>query len=221
MNKLYIQYFKNNDKARANELDYCTKKNINNQNFDKIYVLLEKDEDDFEWLHNERTEVININKRVSYRDVFELSNSNHYKGDIHTLCNLDIFFDQSILEVFKNIKEDESYALTRWDINLKTKQSKLFNVNCSQDTWIWASELDLDKIDGSYLLGTGGCDNAICGEFHENGFKVLNPSHIVKTHHLHTGHARHYNDKLTKNLYFLTPVNNFTDTTIKFWKKGC
>lgn len=214
---LYIQYFKHNNPARRKELDYCTRVNIKSRIFEKVVIFLEKEEDDMEWLHTEKTDVVNINKRLSYRDCFEYSNK--YPDSIHVLCNLDIFFD-STGSLLSSIKDGQFIALTRWDVDMSTKKSKLFNTNCSQDTWVWKGTVDLSKIDGSYTLGTGGCDNAICGEFHENGYKVLNPALSVRTLHLHTEQARTYSDSIGKNLYFLWPNNSFEDTRIQFWKKG-
>jgi hypothetical protein len=221
MRKLYLQYFSHKDASRKKELDFCTKHNINNKNFDKVYVLLEKEEDDFGWLHNERTEVININKRANYKTFVDFANERSEKGDIHILTNLDIFFDDSV-KLLDQMKDKDFITLTRWDINAKTKQAKFFNVNCSQDTWIWKNEIDFDNtnLDLTYNLGTPGCDNAICGEFHENGYRVLNPSLSVKTFHLHEDKSRSYTDDdvVRKKLYLLYPTQDFENSKIQYWK---
>jgi hypothetical protein len=221
MRKLYLQYFSHNDPARKKELDFCTKHNVNNSNFDKVYVLLEKDEDDFPWLHNDRTEVININKRANYKTFIEFANERSSGNDIHILANLDIFFDSSVQHL-DQMKEKDFITLTRWDINAETKQARFFNVNCSQDTWIWKGKIDFDNttLDLTYNLGTPGCDNAVCGEFHENGYRVLNPSLTVKSFHLHQDKARSYTDDdvVRKKLYLLYPTQDFENSRIQYWK---
>lgn len=168
---------------------------------------------------NDRTEIIYVTKRPTYKDYFEIANR-YDNEDTHVLCNLDIFFDSTLDIVFEMLKPNDFLALTRWDLNPSTKQVSMFNVNCSQDTWVWNSKIDLEKVDGDYCLGVGGCDNAICGDFHVAGYNVLNPSYIIKTIHLHQQEARRYNDSLKKDLYFLYPTNNFIESKIQFWKKG-
>ena len=220
MRKLYIQYFSHKNKARKNELDFCTKSNINNKNFDKVYILLEKEEDRFDWLSNERTEVVNLNKRATYRDFAEFANQNSSYDDIHILTNLDIFFDDTI-SLIDQMNSKDFLALTRWDINSQTKQAKFFNVNCSQDTWVWKGRIDLENgLDLDYSLGRPGCDNAICGEFHENGYKVLNPALEVKSFHLHSDTNRSYTDDdvVRKKFYLLYPTKDFDNSRIQYWK---
>lgn len=220
MRKLYIQYFSHKNKVRKNELDFCVKNNINNKNFDKVYVLLEKEEDRFEWLENERTEVFNLNKRATYKDFIEYANNNSTVDDIHVLTNLDIFFDDAIKQI-DQMRHKDFLALTRWDINAETKQANFFNVNCSQDTWIWRGKIDLKSgLDLNYSLGKPGCDNAICGEFYENGYRVLNPSLEVKTYHLHSSTSRSYTDDdvVRKKLYLLYPTKDFNTSKIQYWK---
>lgn len=219
MNKLYLNYFSPDDNNRKKELDFCTRHNIKNELFDKVYILLDNKDDYVDWLETDKTEIVYLDERPTYRDYFNIANEND-ENDTHILCNLDIFFDKTLNLVYENIEDDHFLALTRWDVNLTNKSAKFFNVNCSQDTWIWKNKIDLDKVDGDYRLGVGGCDNAICGDFHVADYKVLNPSAVVKTYHLHTEPPRRYNDSLKKDLYFLYPTNNFKDSKIQFWKKG-
>src|SRR6478735_8373530 len=100
--------------------------------------------------------------------------------NINIITNSDIFFDESINLLNDQDLTKKFIALTRWDINIKTGKSKFFNVAYSQDSFFWKGYLNLDGFDLNYYLGTPGIDNALCGEFHEMGFKVINPSYQLK-----------------------------------------
>ena len=157
--------------------------------------------------------------KYNFKDIFEYVNTVTYDNEINIICNLDIFFDSSINKITQMGSKD-FLALTRWDINTDTKQAKFFNVNCSQDTWIWKGKVDLDVIDLDFGFAQPGCDNAICGEFHENGYKVLNPSLSVKSFHLHSDTSRTYTDDdvVRKKLYLLYATKDFNNSRIQYWK---
>lgn len=217
--RLFLHYFKNKNKQRRSELDFCTKHNINNPNFEKVFLLLENSKDEQDWMKKDNVEIIYVNKRLNFKDIFEYINSISSDSDINIVSNLDIFFDDTI-KLIEQMKDNDFITLTRWDIDVKTKQARFFNVNCSQDTWIWKGVVDLEKVDLDFGFAQPGCDNAICGEFHENGYRVLNPSLTVKTYHLHTDTSRGYTDDdvVRKKLFLLYPTQDFQTSQIQYWK---
>lgn len=220
MINLYLHYFKHSKPERRKELDYCVKKNISNPLIDKIYLLLENGKDVQMWMQNDKVVIVDINKRMYFKDIFEYSNSVE-NNDVNIFCNLDIFFDNT-LSILKDKNLDNTFlALTRWNIDTNTKKANLFNVSCSQDTWIWKGKIDLQVVDTELGIGQPGCDNTICGEFHNNGYLVLNPCLDVKTYHLHQETSREYTDAdvvKNKKLYFLYPSNDWEKSTIQYWK---
>ncbi len=221
MINLYIQYFKHKKEDRRKELDYCTKHNIKNSAFDKVHILLEKEEDKQDWMINPKVVVTNFGSRMSFRNFVEYSNNvDSGKNEIHVLTNLDMFFDNTILKLNENNIDNHLITLTRWNIDLQTKKANFFNVNCSQDTWIWKGIVDLNKLDLDYFFGTPGIDNAVCGEFHEAGYKVINPSLDLKTYHLHQETKRDYTDDdvVRKRLYLLYPTKDWNQSLIQYWK---
>ena len=133
---------------------------------------------------------------------------------------MDIFFGEGLNLLYEKIQKNELIALTRWDVNTKTQNAKLFDCKGSQDSWFWKGEINLDKIKANYSLGIGGCDNAICGEFYVAGYRVINPAKIVKTYHLHEAPARAYNDKLKMDYYWLLATDNFEESKIKYFGRG-
>lgn len=219
MINLYIQYFKHKNKSRENELKFCTKHNINDKNIDNIYLFLENLNDKEDWMINPKVNIVDYNKRMTFRDFIEFSNKID-NDDIHILCNLDIFFDDTILKLKEHNIYNHLITLTRWNIDVKTKQARHFGVNCSQDFWSWIGKVDLTKLDLNYFIGQVGCDNAVCGEFHEAGWKVINPSLDLKTYHLHEETKREYTDDdvVRKRLYLLYPTSDWNQSLIQYWK---
>ncbi len=220
MINIYLHYFKHKNQKRRNELDYCCKQNIKNQHVDKVFFLLETAGDMQPWMQSEKCVIFDASKRMNFEDMFDYSNSKTSNDDINIICNLDIFLDDTVLKIKDNIKNNHFLALTRWNIDLSTKKANLFLVNCSQDCWVWKGKVDLKKLDLNFDFGKPGCDNAICGEFHNAGYTVLNPSMEIKTYHMHTETTREYsdNDVVRKKLYLLYPTNNWTESKIQFWK---
>ncbi len=219
MINLYIQYFKHKNKLRENELNYCTKHNIKNPAIDKVYIFLEKDENKQDWMNHSKVVVTNFGKRMTFRNFVEYGNSVD-NNDIHIVTNLDMFFDNDILKLKENNIDNHLVTLTRWNIDVVIKKANFFNVNCSQDTWIWKDKVDLSKFDLDYFLGKPGCDNAICGEFHEAGYKVINPALDFKSYHLHQDTTRSYTDDdvVRKRLYLLYPTKDWNQSKIQYWK---
>jgi hypothetical protein len=216
---LYLHYFKCEKKERKKELDFCVKHNINNSSIDKIYLLLENENNLENWMINSKTEIVNVNKRMNFKDMFEFINGVE-KDDINIICNLDMFFDNNISLLKEKELDNVFIALTRWNIDVVAKKANFFNVNCSQDTWIWKGKVNLSELDLNFGFGEPGCDNAICGEFHEAGWKVINPSLDLKSYHLHQETTRSYTDDdvVRKRLFLLYPTEDWDRSLIQYWK---
>jgi hypothetical protein len=149
----------------------------------------------------------------------EYSNTITDKDSINILPNSDIFFDDSVLEL-KNMKDKDFVTLTRWNLDPNTKKAEFFNVNCSQDVWVWKGIVEPGEMNIDWYMGKPGIDNLLCGAFHEAGFRVLNPSLLIKTYHLHQQITRDYSDKdvVLGRLYVLYPTDNMNESKIGFWK---
>ena len=121
---LFVNYYNCGDKERQKELDFC-KKNHKECGF--------------------FNEIINFSERPTYNDFFNATKE--YPNDINILTNSDIYFNETILEVRK-IKQNECYALTRWEIDTdeegkekivsfesKHSYNKEAKARHSQDVW--------------------------------------------------------------------------------------
>jgi hypothetical protein len=216
---IFLQYFKHKDPIRRNEIDYCTKHCLKNKNFDNVYFILESDEDKCEWMKGDNVVIFNMKKRPTFKEILEYSNTITDKDSINILPNSDIFFDDSVLEL-KNMKDKDFVTLTRWNLDPNTKKAEFFNVNCSQDVWVWKGIVEPGEMNIDWYMGKPGIDNLLCGAFHEAGFRVLNPSLLIKTYHLHQQITRDYSDKdvVLGRLYVLYPTDNMNESKIGFWK---
>lgn len=170
MINLYINYYKDKNLERQKEIDYCFYKNISNENLNVI--------------------ILDSQARVTFKMFFDKINKITFKNDINIIANSDIFFDES-LNFVNNIKDNECYALSRWDLD-KNGQAKHFNRADSQDTWIIKGFVKKNMF-GDFNMGFRGCDNRLAYEFEHAGYKILNPSLTIKTYHLHNTGIRNYN----------------------------
>ena len=132
--------------------------------------------------------VITFNSRLPFSDFFAMINLVAQKDDISIIANSDIYFDT--LYGIGNLKENEVYALSRWDRNL------LYDREDSQDAWVFRGRIK-PVPDCDFGLGIPGCDNAIAERLQRAGYTVLNPSKSIKAIHLHSSNIRNYDSRTT------------------------
>lgn len=182
--RLFYNYYKDKDHKRRKEIDFCLEKNINNPLFDII--------------------ILESETNPTFNFYIEKINKLSKENDINIICNSDIFFDKTI-ELIKNIKEKDFYALSRydWDNNLAT----FSNQSNSQDVWIFKGRAE--NINADFQLGKPGCDNRIAFEFKKAGYNVTNPSKSIKTYHVHSSNIRRYSEeeKIEGEYLFVEPSN--------------
>jgi hypothetical protein len=125
---------------------------------------------------------LNSTKRMTYQDLFDKINEQTCDDDINVIVNLDIYFDDSILEL-NRITKNQFIALSRYDIfadgTVHFDGPKQF----SQDTWAWRGKVRIST--ANFYLGVYACDNRIAYEAQQAGYEVFNPSYSIKTYHLH------------------------------------
>jgi hypothetical protein len=216
---LVQQFYIDKNEERQKEILKCLQLNIFNNSINKIYLLNEKIYTNEELglkQDNNKIIQININKRLSYKDIFDFVENNNIKGFI-ILSNSDIFFNKSISELNKMniIKNKCVLALNRYDYigeKLLT-DCKLFDNGRpdSQDTWIFHSSNNIESNHReifNFNLGKPGCDNKICYLFNLLNYKCYNEPTLIKTFHLHNIQSRNYTsiDKIQKPYTAIFPV---------------
>lgn len=178
-------WYMSTNKARQKELETCLERNLANQHIDKVVLYCEHD---CEVEHSKLIKVM-INRRAMYNDML------NGKG-IVVLANTDIYFDDTI-QLAKGIKENECYALSRWDV--KGNKIVPFHGTDTQDVWIFNNP---NLKVGDYGMGMAGCDNRIAKEILDAGYKITNPCMSIKALHLHESGYRTYDpQKPVKGLY--------------------
>ena len=176
---LFTSYWQSD---RQQELEYCLRKNIDNPLISIIYLFCENAYPNVE---SNKIAFIDINRPPTYADYFAKINEVNPPRSI--IANSDIYFKESIKYAL-NIKPDECYALSRYDILPDGK--KFFKRKDSQDAWIFAGQIK-ENVYSDFQLGILGCDNRIAHELQQAGYKVTNPSKTIKGYHVHSKHIGH------------------------------
>ena len=169
---------------RDKEFEICLNNNLKNPYIEKIYLFCD-DKKDFPI--DKKIVGVRINKRPTYNDYLKVISAFH--SDISIISNSDIYFDET-LSYLKFLKENECFALSRWDVN-KNRQSVLIGPQFrkySQDVWIFKNILN---IQADFELGRLGCDNRFAYELKKAGYFLKNPAMTIKIHHLHLEERKH------------------------------
>ena len=172
----YVEYWDCGNEERNIEVIDCINKNIKSNFFKNIFIFSEKKE---KRLLKETIQ----SKRITYQCIFD----NAIDG-INVFCNSDMEFDETI-KLAENIKEDEFYALTRYENDLMLhKNDDPYRGYDSQDVWIWKDRCKIKN--ANFYLGLPGCDNKIAYFAEAYGYNVKNPSLSIKTYHKHVTNIR-------------------------------
>ena len=192
---IFQQFYTPNDNNRKKEINQCLKKNIKLKLVTKVVLLNEKhytrEEMDLTEVEFKNIEQIIIGKRLKYNIFFEIARK--FSGYC-LLANSDIYFDESLVNIFKTplYYERSCFAQLRIEHN-----KKLFGPRSdSQDAWLFHSKhLNLNTQHCSFELGMPGCDNKITLILAMNNFKLYNEPFRIKINHLHTSNIRGYSGK--------------------------
>jgi hypothetical protein len=216
----FTQFFRHKNYDRYRELKECLKKNCECPHIDKIVLLNEKDYSD-EWKKmkgSEKIQQVIIGRRLVYSDFLKYVHDEVPQNVFSILCNADIFFGDSLLDLFKIDMEDNMLSLLRWNVEANG-DIKLFGPRSdSQDTWIFLSDSikkrTWDYNTFNFQLGQPGCDNAFNGHILRQKFIISNPCLTFKTFHLHNVDTRSYNtlDFIPSKLYINLAPSNILDT---------
>ena len=209
---LVIEYFNSHNHMRNGEYLYCLHQNLANEYIENVYLFMEDDAElNFE---SPKIKRVTLDKRPTYKDLFEYCNEN-MNGEICIVSNADIIFDETI-RYFKSLRmENQFYALSRWEISTddgKSWEIEPYDNAASQDCWIFRTPvLTSDNMD--YTMGKPGCDNRITYDMRELGYTCRNPGKKVVTVHFHPTNFRSYHpsdDRVPGPYLLVAPVDNFS-----------
>lgn len=210
MVRLFINYYKDKDPKRDEEIEECFWRN--QQIFDEIYV--------FDECSKDIGGSVVGRIRPSYRTLFEAANSKiNSPDDISIIANSDIAFpDASLRLIETHLKPNMCFALTRWDtptsvppVNQMSGRIDEWQIRmnaCSQDAWCFRGPIKIPAYCDFYL-GKPGCDNRIAWELLRVGYRVLNPCKSIKTYHHHMSQVRNHNqsERIMEPYYFVPLIS--------------
>lgn len=200
---LITQFFRPSAKKRFQEIKDCLTMNCACSSIDKIILINEKDYSN-EWKNVQNSNKIHqviTGRRLTYGDFLGYVCENVPENVFTVLSNADIYFDESLTNLWKMNLKERMLALLRWDDDGRgANHASIFGPRAdSQDTWIFLSDsirqTAWNMSDFDFQLGQVGCDNAFAGSILRNRFLITNPAMTIKSYHLHNSNIRTYDKK--------------------------
>jgi hypothetical protein len=195
---VFTQFFKHTNAARFKEIKECLIRNCACEHIDRIVLINEKDyTSEFADIPNAvKIQQVITGKRLTYADFLKYVHDDVPNGVHVALCNADIYFGDSLVDLHKINMSDRMLGLLRWDVDAKG-DSKIFGPRAdSQDTWIFLSDSikarKWNYTTFNFQLGQAGCDNAFAGHILRQKILISNPAVSFKTFHLHNTNIRNY-----------------------------
>ena len=203
MINLIFNYYETKNFARNKELKHCLEQNLNNPHIDFIHLFNESSYMPIK----ENVKNIPTSKRLSYRDYFDYIEENiKNEDDIFILTNSDCFFEHESFLYINNIKKEEAWCLSRWNVVSDGVPAviKPFNRPDSQDATILRGFLKkINFLD--FFMGVPGCDNRLAYELDSAGYVLKNPLTKIKLIHYHMDESRNYNGKVNPPYKLVPP----------------
>jgi hypothetical protein len=194
---LIQQYYIPKQLKRANELQTCLYKNLENPSIDRIILLNETDLSDKLPQHTKLYKYV-LGHRLTYADVVQTIQTKIPENTFVVFANSDIYLDTSWPLWSLNMNNVFLSLLRYEEPEHPEQEAELFGPRAdSQDTWVVHSNSvksrswDLESL--KFEFGQPGCDNAINVEFLKKKFIVANPAFSFKTIHCHGSKLRNYN----------------------------
>jgi len=200
---IFGQFFIPKTTDRYNEIKMCLKQNVDNNEIDYIHLLGERIYNHHELgVNSNKIIQTNINKRLTFQDVFHYIRKNSLSG-YFILLNSDIYFLSNTLNNLKlsNFHTHKNFgAILRYDYNFTDfSKSKIFGPRFdSQDTWILHSNFKVPEFSEKafdFEFGKPGCDNKLVYLMNILGYDIINDPKHIQTLHVHREQSRSYTIK--------------------------
>ncbi|MBE9490657.1 MAG: hypothetical protein IMY67_10215 [Bacteroidetes bacterium] len=191
MIRLITSYYLDSNSDRQSEIDECLSNNVNNEYLDEILLFCKSIPN----TKNKKIKIIKSN-RPTFNDFLTHVNDITGEEDINILSNTDIFFDKSLNKLKQFPIKGKVLCLLRWERNKEgASKIKTIRADC-QDSWIFKGKIKTGDMWLDFHMGKLGCDNRICYEFKNAGYKLENPCFLIRSHHLHNTNKRNYKETL-------------------------
>lgn len=216
---LVIQLWKPKQNRRLKELITCLRKNVENPFIGSIHVFFEKDSGlrisdilkDVPFELRKKVSEFYVNGRFTHTFIMDyLAFMGGDSNDIVGYANADIFFDETIRELWNIDLRDRCISLLRHDYS-SDGTSKMYGPrDDSQDAWFFSCDSLREHRDNGeswtsmdFEVGRAGCHNCFAGELVRRRWIMGNPALSIKAYHLHESPERTYNetDLVTRGVY--------------------
>jgi len=199
---LFIQYYIDPHKHRANENKFCLHANVKHSDITRVHMLNERIYTDQELgIKSSKLVQTVIGRRLFYSDILRYVAEKQIKGYI-IIANSDILFDATLgnLRSSDIHLEKKMFAQLRCEYNpIDPTLSRLFGPRAdSQDTWIFHTNFGftptMEKA-FKFAMGKPGCDNKMLYLCSVLGYEVINDPDFIHTLHYHLSQQRNYTSK--------------------------
>lgn len=165
---IFFNWFEH--QSRQHEIDLCLAEN--KKVFDKVVI---------------------VEGRPTFTELFAMTKT--YPESINCFCNSDIYFKKETIHLLNAIKENECYALTRYNLISRgtSQENEVFYPlmrGDSMDSWCFRGTVK--PISADFTGGLWGCDNRLAYEIKQAGYTVRNPSLSIRTIHVHAVDDRNH-----------------------------
>ncbi len=232
---ILLQLWKPASEHRWKELQVCLFNNITNPLVNKVHIFLDGEEaseayEEYPAELKEKLVVFPLKERLTYKFAMEYM-STLPAGDFVALINSDIYFNDTIYNLWNISMKNRCLALLRYNATLDYAMKKegaakpeIFKATImprtdSQDVWIFrVDDLVTHKQQESweelnFSMGVPGCDNTIAGELMRRRWLIANPAFTIETIHVHEDGSRNYNvtQLVTLGVYALLIPSSIKD----------
>lgn len=207
---LFVSYFKDSNPRRQAELDECLRRNLDNPQIDRVFILSEAP-DTFD---SPKITRIPCPSRPTFQTYFDAINARSglaELGEVNILANSDIVFEERGLALVCGLDlHQRCLALARWEqwANGSITPNPGW-LEGTQDAWIFRGRIRRVE-DADFCLGKPNCDHSIVERLRGAGYELFNPCFDVRILHRHDSNVRHYHydrDKTPEPGAFVWPGN--------------
>lgn len=184
----FTSWYNEKHEARRAELETCVRNCLESPDLDMVYLLCEGGAR-FPVEHPKLVQHP-VEERPTYNRFFEFANQVSHSGDVCLISNTDIFPAPATRQFFDFLKQDQCWALSRWDVQ-QNGDIIHHKRRDSMDVWGFRAPIRTN-IKGDFFMGVAGCDDSINCWIKEAGYDISNPSCDVQFCHLHLTGVHNY-----------------------------
>lgn len=188
MVNLFTTLYTEKSPERDEELLTCLRLNCQLGTLVRVYVL---EEAPHRLPESEKVRVIRVAARPTFNDVFSAVREYSSTDDLNFITNTDIYLcDESVRLCQRYLRENEVFALSRWEVSPDRTRVRLNWGSRTQDVWVFRGHPR--QVQGEFYMGKLGCDGRLAWELTNAGHRVRNPCRDIRVYHLHNSQIRNY-----------------------------